>query len=631
VDHLAPSRLMQRWNAEAGEGGKSNASDYAPSVKHFGGSPGSPEQSSSSHLNNNRGGAAHLAIPTPSRSLNHKRVAPYDSRRSYRGRTSVLEQLRSPDYGTTTESSSCTMQLERCEDLCRASVNSCASDYRDPEFPPTTRSLFIDGLHPQNGKSIGAVQWTRARDIVDPATGINGRNYDTSRLMPGSFDEKFHLAVFAALRNSEDPSNLLFVDLKKGAYGCRMYKDGEWIYEILDDFLPCDGTGQLLVGRTSDPHAVWCALIIKAYAKVHGCYESITQGRIKEVFEDLSGFGIREWEIAELPIWGELWHAMRKRHNRGYVSLAMSSEQSAGSLLPGHGYPITSFEKRAQEYVIRFQNVWQGGGHTGKYAKMEENAYQTDFTMTVPEFCKHFSSVVDARAVSPYWQMCSSCFSSEKPAVPLISVTTPGQGVLVISQVDRRWDKSESCSSSLGFRIYRCRNVSALQDFRVGAPSVSSPFQHLELVMTRSPKQIHCVMGELTNMEDGYLYIVQVDVEGASPRINLRWFSSSAMQFRELNSPEASYFKQAQLCASTVERYSFSSTSFDENDMLIRSKEVRFDDDVLIEGQQVHCDSLSWCAARISNGSTGTPCSGVVNLILSPVRYLLSGCSFSTR
>lgn len=481
-----------------------------------------------------------------------------DSQRDpFRGRQAIFDKIHNVKFGTVQEPSSCTTQLEECEAFCRSAVMSALPGFRDFDFPPDERSLFINGEYSRSG-TLHGVQWRRAGEIIDAKNGINGINYQGSRFIPGPFNEIYLLGVLGALRRIEDPSNLLFVDMVKGAYGCRLYKDGEWIYEILDDFLPCDATGQLLFGRTSDPHAVWGALILKAYAKVHGTYEYVaTIGTEVEALEDMSGFGVTHWPLSDRPVWGELWQYMRKRHGRGYISLAVSSGSTPGSLLPAHAYPISAFANRKGEMLILLQNVWQSGGHNGTHATMESSSYQVNFWISITEFVKYFTHIVEARFVSPYWQMAATCFSTERCSYPLISVSSPGQGLIVVTQMDRRYGE-QAQSIPIGFRVYRCRKTG------LAAEGGASPFQNMELVFRRPAVIAHCVMAELKNVEADCLYVVHVETEGTSPRLKLRWYSSSAMNFRELSRPEANYFLNVQQFL-TSERHSFSSKdSYDD-------------------------------------------------------------------
>lgn len=66
----------------------------------------------------------------------------------------------------------------------------------------------------------------------------------------------------------------------KGLYVLRIFKNFKWRYIIVDERLPVlkgkvTATGQRIpvFGHCKSPHEMWVALIEKAYAKMHGCYE----------------------------------------------------------------------------------------------------------------------------------------------------------------------------------------------------------------------------------------------------------------------------------------------------------------------------------------------------------------------
>ncbi|EEU38579.1 uncharacterized protein NECHADRAFT_88447 [Fusarium vanettenii 77-13-4] len=115
-----------------------------------------------------------------------------------------------------------------------------------------------------------------------------------------------------------------------GVYGFVFYRDGEWIYSIIDDKLylksPCwdspstqrdlleqvgqDGTEKLyrktyqtgskslFFARCRDQNETWVPLIEKAYAKAHGDYSSLAGGWTGEGLEDLTGGVWRRYSTA---------------------------------------------------------------------------------------------------------------------------------------------------------------------------------------------------------------------------------------------------------------------------------------------------------------------------------------------
>ncbi|CAE8659779.1 unnamed protein product, partial [Polarella glacialis] len=126
---------------------------------------------------------------------------------------------------------------------------------------------------------------------------------------------------------------LVWREPEAGIYGVRFFKDGEWMYEILDDLLPVDASGQPIcsTARSQGNCQDWVSLIEKAYAKVHGSYEAIALGSEAEALEDVLGIGAGSFAVEDFPIWGELWQHLKGKRSRGYALLAIRrSQERAG-------------------------------------------------------------------------------------------------------------------------------------------------------------------------------------------------------------------------------------------------------------------------------------------------------------
>ena len=81
---------------------------------------------------------------------------------------------------------------------------------------------------------------------------------------------------------------------KKGIFCFRFFKDFQWRYVLVDSFLPCNRvyenqTPTLLFGQCRARNEFWVPLIEKAYAKLHGSYQSIVSGFIDDGLVDLTG------------------------------------------------------------------------------------------------------------------------------------------------------------------------------------------------------------------------------------------------------------------------------------------------------------------------------------------------------
>lgn len=74
-----------------------------------------------------------------------------------------------------------------------------------------------------------------------------------------------------------------------GIYVLRFFKDSCWRYVLIDDRLPCySGNKSLVFGKCSSPDELWVPLIEKAYAKIHGCYQTLISGFIDDGLADMT-------------------------------------------------------------------------------------------------------------------------------------------------------------------------------------------------------------------------------------------------------------------------------------------------------------------------------------------------------
>ena len=90
---------------------------------------------------------------------------------------------------------------------------------------------------------------------------------------------------------------------KKGIFCFRFFKNFKWRYVLVDNRLPCskiyndNQTPVLLYGKCRSTNEFWVSLIEKAYAKLHGSYQSLASGFIDDGLVDLTGLTSKKMVI----------------------------------------------------------------------------------------------------------------------------------------------------------------------------------------------------------------------------------------------------------------------------------------------------------------------------------------------
>jgi hypothetical protein len=177
-------------------------------------------------------------------------------------------------------------------------------------------SPFVDFL---NKSEMHALEWASVRDTlrpsgrdpwrVFPAAGARAQDIEQ-----GELGDCWFLSVVSVIahRNPQLIERLFLVrDVNpEGVFALRLWCDGVWTPFLIDANFPAVNRGRTLkYGRCKNGDALWVPLLEKAYAKMHGSYESINAGRCEEAFYDLTGK-----PCTTLPLNGE---ALAKRQADG--------------------------------------------------------------------------------------------------------------------------------------------------------------------------------------------------------------------------------------------------------------------------------------------------------------------------
>ncbi|XP_034740095.1 calpain-9 [Etheostoma cragini] len=189
----------------------------------------------------------------------------------------------------------------------------------------------------------------------------------------GQLGDCWLLAAIASLTLKKDamarviPRDQEFDHRYAGIFHFQFWHHNRWLDVVVDDRLPTV-RNELIMLHSATNNEFWSALLEKAYAKLHGSYESLKGGSTMEAMEDFTG-GVGEiYETKRAP--DNLYTIMKTALNRGSMmgcsidisSSAESEAKTTTGLVKGHAYSITGLDEvsvRGQKVqLVRIRNPW---------------------------------------------------------------------------------------------------------------------------------------------------------------------------------------------------------------------------------------------------------------------------------
>jgi len=184
---------------------------------------------------------------------------------------------------------------------------------------------------------------------------------------------------------------------RHGLYCFRFNKYGRWVYVVVDDQLPFSKPDQAplfaqATSRDCGATLLWVPLIEKAYAKLHGAYEALSQGLVDDALADLTSWPVDKIQVSKYakpaeagttnkkpkdP--AELWSSLKNEFSAG-AAMACSASGSAGGAetggvdaaagvgdqfvrVDGDGVHVNTGIQRNFAYAVPLlQEVWAGEG-----------------------------------------------------------------------------------------------------------------------------------------------------------------------------------------------------------------------------------------------------------------------------
>ena len=329
---------------------------------------------------------------------------------------------------TTTILNSEIAALKRCLELLEG-INT----FEDPEFGPGLEdqgaySIYWEGTppsphypHPANIDWKAPSEWLLDTHFFD-------ENISSNDVVQGQLGNCWFISALSVLatrdelmtggvRFLQNPSQITVKNvgnLSKGVYPpifhsfrrkflyvMRFYKDCSPKWVIIDEKVPVfkGPEPQYVFGRCNNEKELWVALIEKAYAKLHGCYEALNSGLIDDGLVDLTGYVAEKIKVkdflkptedqSEADRQTELWEKLRGHRLEGTLmgcscegdgtETELVYEGEPTGLLAGHAYSLLDVvfvnnptEQNEQHRLLRLRNPWGNSEWKGKWSDGSE-------------------------------------------------------------------------------------------------------------------------------------------------------------------------------------------------------------------------------------------------------------------
>ncbi|KAK5691755.1 hypothetical protein LTR17_025575 [Elasticomyces elasticus] len=412
---------------------------------------------------------------------------------------------------------------------CKAKVEAIVEEckrlnrkYVDYEFNLEAGPYALQNLYGDYPRAVvkddGSVEpppWVkRVEDIFDkPQFFIDGAA--PTDIHQGSVGDCWFLAALMAISAKKDLVEKLCVarDEKVGVYGFVLYRDGEWVYEVIDDklFLKVGDDDDLAIVRDWDrdnkkgrylyyedekllnmlqrggealyfshckSSETWLPLIEKAYAKAHGDYTAVEGGYASEGIEDLTGGVGVVLNPEDILDKDRFWTEQLSLVNDKYLFGGGSQITGHKGVIGGHAYAVLQAWEESDLRLLKLRNPWgetEWEGDWSDGSKLWTPTMMTKlghtfgddgvFWISYKDFLKHFRSINRVRLFDDtHWKVAQSWTCVQVPWTVdyldeqwLFTISEKGPVVIVLSQPDDRYFSGlrGRFAFALHFRVYK--------------------------------------------------------------------------------------------------------------------------------------------------------------------------------
>ncbi|XP_040205670.1 calpain-10 isoform X1 [Rana temporaria] len=294
----------------------------------------------------------------------------------------------------------------------------------DPEFPPCVSSLVRRGGTPLS-PLCDRITWLRPQEIC-PSPHLFAEKARLALGKQGILGDCWFICACYALHKSTKLLHQVFPRGQctwnepgyTGRFTCRFWRFGRWVEVTIDDCLPCLGQ-KLCFSHCQDQGVFWLPLLEKAYAKLHGSYESLWAGQVVDALVDLTGGLVERWSLEDVEDSAQKKMLCRMLDLKDRCAISCSvlhSKEGAGDLGEFHAFTITDIKAGVTKYgheliLLCVHNPWGRSRWSGawgrkgdKWALMDKSESDKflyglqdgEFWVEKEEFLQEFNEVIMA-------------------------------------------------------------------------------------------------------------------------------------------------------------------------------------------------------------------------------------------
>lgn len=243
----------------------------------------------------------------------------------------------------------------------------------------------------------------------DPSKGlfepqVFDKSIEPNDILQGNLGDCWFLCAVSCIAEMPNLVERLFLTKEyneEGIYRVKLFKNGEWMEIVVDDYFPCLPCGGPIFSK-GHGNELWVLILEKAYAKIHGSYKNIVAGKPYEALMDLTGcpttsFTFKDDKVKDLVRNGKLWTMLKTFDKEGYIMAGgtpgedMWTENGVpdqnGGLVPGHAYSIISAVEFQGIKLLNIRNPWGNFEWNGDWS--DNSALWTE------EMIKGFNTILD--------------------------------------------------------------------------------------------------------------------------------------------------------------------------------------------------------------------------------------------